>query len=138
MALLYRPFVCVAILTVWISLVPAACFSSETKTDVNAKTVSWHSYSNPKVNFTFKYPNDWEITDDFFYKTSWTINLQRKGADADSDNWIRINPPQFQDEDGVCKQVGEEEICTYSKDAAVLEIFKKVAASFHLLSESKQ
>ncbi len=95
-------------------------------------TAPWLTYSNPKSNFTFMYPRGWEITDDFFYKTHWSVNIQQIGGDKDSDNWIRINSPQFQEEDGVCVKVGEETICTYARAPDVLEIFKKVAAGFKL------
>ncbi len=95
-------------------------------------TAHWLTYSNPKSNFTFMYPKGWEITDDFFYKTHWSVNIQKIGGDEDSDNWIRINSPQFQEEDGICVKVGEERICTYGRDPDVLEIFKKVAAGFKL------
>jgi hypothetical protein len=97
----------------------------------------WQNYSNPESHFTFQYPRDWEITDDFFYKTLWSVTLQKIGGAADSENWIRVNSPQFQEEDGVCVQIGEERLCTYSRDADVLKIFKGVAASFKLKNALK-
>lgn len=77
-----------------------------------ANATDWEIYSNPGSNFTFKYPKGWEITDDFHYKTHWSVNLQRIGGDDDSENWIRVNSPQFQEEDGVCIQIDQESICT--------------------------
>jgi hypothetical protein len=96
-------------------------------------TANWQTYSNPRSNFTFTYPKGWEITDDFFYKTHWSVNLQKVVEEKGSNNWIRINSPQFQDEDETCTKVGKEHICTYSRDPDVLEIYKKLTVSFKVV-----
>ena len=82
---------------------------------------------------------DWEIADDDFYETAGgaianqrSVTLQTIGGDKDSDNWIRINQRQFDDSDGICREVGEEKICTYSTDPDVLDILNKIVFSFIL------
>jgi hypothetical protein len=114
-------------------LVSAVCGSAEaSKIGDDIDTANWQSYSNAESKFSFKYPKDWEVIDEGFYKTSFGLTIQRIGGSEDSDNWIRINSPQFQEEDGKCIEVDKQFICTYSKDANVLDIFKRVAASFKL------
>ncbi|MDU9047618.1 MAG: hypothetical protein Q3M30_02130 [Candidatus Electrothrix sp. Rat3] len=114
---------------------------ADSGTDKNP--AAWQEYNNPKSGFLFTYPTEWELIDDFLYQTAgalsagtgegmWTINLQQIGKEEDSANWIRINPRQFQDEDGTCMTVSQQQICTYSRDAGVLAILKKIAASFRL------
>lgn len=98
----------------------------------DADTANWQSYSNAENKFSFKYPKDWEVIDDGFYKTAFGLTIQKIGGSEDSDNWIRINSPQFQEEDGTCTEVNKQFICTYSHDADVLSIFKRIAASFQL------
>jgi hypothetical protein len=92
----------------------------------------WQNYFNPSNSFAFKYPKDWEITDDGFYKTAYVITIQKIGDGENSNDWIRINSPQFQKEYGRCIEVDNQKICTYSSDADVLEIFEMIAASFRL------
>ncbi len=99
-------------------------------------TASWQKYSQGEVHFTFRFPKDWEIIDDDFYVTAGgalatqrSVNGQRI-EDENSDNWIRINPRQFDESDGQCIKVGKENLCIDSKDAGVLAVFKKMVASF--------
>ena len=96
----------------------------------DSDTDIWLSYSNDENKFTFKYPREWEVIDEGFYKTAYALTIKKTGGDEDSDNWIRINSPQFQAEDGKCIECNNQFICTYSKDANVIAIFKRVAASF--------
>lgn len=114
---------------------------ADSGTDKNS--AARQEYNNPKSGFLFTYPTDWELIDDFLYQTPgavsagtgegmWTINLQQIGKKEDSVNWIRINPRQFQDEAGTCMTISQQQICTYSRDAGVLGILKKIATSFRL------
>ena len=96
----------------------------------DADIANWQSYSNAENKFSFKYPKDWEVIDEGFYKTGFGLTIQKISGSEDSDNWIRINSPQFQEEDGQCVEVNKQLICTYSHDADILDIFKSVAASF--------
>ena len=93
---------------------------------------TWRDYSNTESGFTFKYPKDWEAVDEGFYKTAYGVTLQKTGGGEDSNNWIRINSPQFMEQDGTCLEADRQRICTYSKDPDVLNIFEEVAASFKL------
>lgn len=112
-------------------LVFAVCGSAAaSKNGDDADTANWLRYSNAENKFTFKYPEGWEVIDEGFYKTAFGLTIQKIGESEDSDNWIRINSPQFQEEDGKCLEVDQQLICTYSNDANVLDIFKRVAASF--------
>jgi len=107
--------------------------------EVKNETTDWQTYSNPKANFTFKYPNDWEIIEDYFYETAAgskaknpTIVLQKIGDD-DSNNWIRINQRQFNCECGKCAGI----FGTYSKDSEVLNIFDRIVESFKKIEVSE-
>ncbi len=103
---------------------------SEANESANMDTSDWLSYSNTENNFTFKYPKDWEVIDEGVYKTAYGLTLQKIGKSENSDHWIRINSPQFTEEDGKCITVDAQQICTYSKDMNILNIFKKVSDSF--------
>ncbi len=105
-----------------------ACASKVGDDDI----ADWLIYFNAESGFTFNYPADWEVVDDGFYKTAYVATLQKIGGSEDSNNWIRINSPQFMEEDGKCLEADNQRICTYSKDTDVLNIFEKVAASFKL------
>jgi hypothetical protein len=98
--------------------------------DKYAKTSGWNSYADDVNHFRFSYPKDWEVIDEGFYKTHYGLTIQRIGREEDSNNWIRINSPQFSVEDGRCCEVDEQQICTYSQNATVIEIFENIVASF--------
>ena len=100
--------------------------------EIKNEIANWQTYSNPQASFTFKYPNNWEIMEDYFYKTAAgikaknpTIVLQKVGDD-NSNNLITINQRQFQCEWGKCKGI----VGTYSKDTGVLDVFNKIVESF--------
>ncbi|MBW6441254.1 hypothetical protein K0B03_04500 [Patescibacteria group bacterium] len=104
--------------------------------DEKDETVEWNVYSNPEVDFTFKYPKDWEITQDYFY--TWlngkvsdtrTVVLRKIGDEASND-WININMRQFQCDWGTCKDLGSNTIGTYSEDPETLRVFDKIIATF--------
>ena len=103
------------------------------------ETVNWRVYSSSETNFTFRYPENWEIIDDYFYETAAgikseqrTVILQKIG-DEDSNNWIRINPIQFQYHIGKCIETNGNTIGTYSKDSEVLEVFDNIVTSFQIV-----
>ena len=59
---------------------------AEPTKSVEDKTADWKIYNNPEVDFTFKYPLEWEITADYFYETlsgikatKRTVNLKKVG-----------------------------------------------------------
>ncbi|HDR16204.1 MAG TPA: hypothetical protein ENN79_12100 [Desulfobacteraceae bacterium] len=96
----------------------------------NADIIKWNMYTNEENHFFFEYPKDWEVIDNGLYKTHYGLTIQRIGKCDDSDDWIRINSPQFTVKDGKCITINDQHICTYSNDASVLDIFDKIAASF--------
>lgn len=97
-------------------------------------TSGWNTYSNEEAGLSFKYPKDWMVEVEGFYETAggaradlWSLTLYRRGAEDDSNDWIRFNPRQFQESDGRCVVVSGNAICTYSRDERILEILWKVA-----------
>jgi hypothetical protein len=114
---------------------------ADSGTEKDKESAAWQEYNNPESGFLFTYPTGWKITDDFFYQSAgaagtdegvWTIILQQIGKDDDSNNWIRINSPQFQKLDGTCITISQQDICTYSREISVLEVLKRIAASFRM------
>lgn len=106
-------------------------------TEEKDEIADWNVYSNPEVDFTFKYPKDWEIKQDYFY--TWpdgtvsdkrTVVLRRTGDNASND-WININMRQFQCDWGTCKDVLGNTIGTYSEDEEILSDFNKIIFSFN-------
>ncbi len=106
------------------------------------ETLDWNVYSNPEVNFTFKYPKDWEITADHYYETIAgikasipTIVLKKISSE---NSVISINQRQFLCEQGRCETILENEIETYSKDAETLSVFEKIISTFKLNTSNWQ
>jgi hypothetical protein len=101
-----------------------------------SEIITWNVYANPEADFTFKYPSNWEVIEDYYYESASgmkakvrTVTLREKG-DEDSNNWIRINPRQFMRRFGLCKTVDGNEICTYSENLEVLKIFNEIMETF--------
>ena len=99
---------------------------------------SWLTHTSCDSSLSFRYPPDWEITEDFLYTTAAgvtadvpSIMLEQIGNEDPSD-WIRINPRQFQDQFGTCLEAGEHTICTYSKDPAVKEVMERIVSTFSM------
>lgn len=93
----------------------------------------WKTYSNPEADFTFEYPPDWKIKEDYLYETAAgvkaehrTVVLVQVGKEA---NEISINVPQFACE---AEWVGPHWIGTCSKASEVLEVLDGVVSSFQL------
>jgi hypothetical protein len=106
---------------------------------ISDEITNWKTYENPEVNFTFKYPLDWEITDDYFYETAGgvkakqrTVILREKG-DENSNDWIRINPRQFQCSLGKCEGVYDNTIATYSQNSGIINVFNQILSTFRSL-----
>jgi len=94
---------------------------------------NWKAYSG---SLSFSYPPDWEVTEDFVYETAGgatadvpSITLAKIGDD-DSNNWIRINPRQFQTEYGTCLDAGAHTVCTYSADPGVVDLMGRIVSTF--------
>lgn len=63
-----------------------------------------------------------------------TVVLQKSGDD-DSNNWIRINPRQFQCSLGKCTEIEGNIIGTYSKNLEVLNVFEKIVTSLKVIQK---
>jgi hypothetical protein len=113
------------------------------------ETANWKTYSNPEVDFTFKYPPDWEIKQEYQYKsTACQADPNCKGVryiflnridDTRSANMgekdkfgIAINMPQ-------CTGVkwsdlpGNNWICVFDEKSETLEIFNQMLSTFRFL-----
>ncbi len=107
-----------------------ACSGLQAAGDQDAE---WKTFRSRESRFVFLYPPDWQVIDEGFYKTNYGITMYRLGKEEDSNDWIRINSPQFMEEDGRCASISDQQICTYSSDPQILAIFDRVTESFHLL-----
>jgi hypothetical protein len=97
---------------------------------------SWNIYSDQRAGFTFKYPRNWEITENNFYGTAGgtksekpTIVLQEI-MEENSNNWIKINPKQFQCDLGECVHIEDNVVATYSEITGIKNIFNQICSSF--------
>jgi hypothetical protein len=95
----------------------------------------WQTYANPEAGFTFDYPLDWVVEEEYFYETAAgvradqrTVVLKQAGNDEPNDR-ITINPRQFQCEFGSCVEVGDTLIATYSTDPDVLAAFDTIEST---------
>ena len=113
-----------------LTTIPFICSACIFVADNDTYISTWKRYANEENHFRFNYPNDWEVIDDGFYKTHYGVTIQKINQREDSDSWIRINSPQFSMENGRCIAVNDQQICTYSNDEIVIDIFQKIATSF--------
>ncbi|MBU4338962.1 hypothetical protein KKB43_04785 [Patescibacteria group bacterium] len=104
---------------------------------------NWQIYSKPELDFTFKYPQGWNVIQDYFYETAAgikasnpTIILQKIGDNNINDE-IRINSRQFDCEHGKCAEVIDYmTVGTFSKNLEVLDVFGKIIKSFEKKDET--
>jgi len=91
---------------------------------------------NFKADFTFKYPPNWKIKEDYLYETPagekaehQTVILVQTGKES---NRISINERQFPSDWENCKAewVGPHWIGTCSEVSEVLEVLDRVVSSF--------
>lgn len=108
----------------------------DSSTAIGDIPTDWRTYSGGDSSLSFRYPSDWEIKEELIYETAGgaaadvpSITLGKIG-NANSNEWIRINPRQFQTEYGACLEAGAHTICTYSSDPAVIGIMELIVSSF--------
>jgi hypothetical protein len=96
----------------------------------------WQTYANPEAGFTFTYPLDWVIEEEYFYETAagaraeqLTVVLKQVGNEEPNDR-VTINPRQFQCEFGRCVAIGDALIATYTSDPDVLAAFETITSTF--------
>jgi len=98
----------------------------------------WKTCLNPEADFTFKYPVEWVVEDEYFYETPagekaeyLTVILRETGNEALNDR-IVINSRQPQCEFGTCVEVGPHLISTYTDDPEILDIFDKIVSTLEI------
>ncbi len=99
------------------------------------ETIEWNVYSNSNVNFTFKYPQDWEIREDNFYKESTvpTIVVCRKSEEKYvTANCVQINMPQAPQGKRETRIEGNY-IVLYSEDPELLAVYDKLIATLKFI-----
>jgi len=106
------------------------------------RTSYWKTYSNPEVNFIFKYPNNWEIKKDYEYKNATCqvdpkckgIRVVELGKIGDSKILISINKPQCS---GIKHDTlpGNNWICVFDDNLETLNVYEKIKNSFQILSK---
>ena len=118
---------------------------SENNNIINEIDISdWKTYNNSETDFTFKYPKNWEIVNDYFYETlsgsraeRRTVNLKRN-IENKMNNWILINQRQFLCDQGKCEMIAGNEIGTYSKDFEVLNVFDQIVSTFKFIEKGEK
>ena len=105
----------------------------------------WKEYSNPDVDFVFKYPNDWEIKKEYEYKSAACkmnpecegIRVVELGKIGDRKVLISINLPQCS---GIRHDAlpGNNWICLLDDDPETLNVYEKIKESFRVISESNK
>ena len=111
--------------------------SSPTAGDIPS---NWQTYTSGSGHpLSFRYPPGWEILEDFIYETAGgakgslpMITLGKIGTD-DSNDWIRINPRQFQTEYGTCLVWGGHNICTYSSNPDITDLMERIVSTFSVV-----
>jgi len=105
-------------------------------TDARDIPTDWRTYTSGDHSLSFRYPPDWEIRDDFVYETAGgatadvpSIVLGKIG-DENSNDWVSINPRQFQQQYGTCLEAGKHTVCTYSSDPAITDIMERIVSTF--------
>jgi len=100
-------------------------------------TKNWNIYSNPEAKFTFKYPKNWVIDNEFNYETLGGIKSERrtvylKRVNGSSNDWICINPIRFSTTGATWVEIEGNIIATYSQDPEVLDVFYKLIKTFEV------
>jgi len=96
---------------------------------------AWQTFEASERGIRFEYPHDWAVLQDVDLETAAGVEgdlmviLGQVGND-DSNDWIRLNPRQFQREHGTCRDRDGHSICTYSDDPAVVDVLDQIVATF--------
>lgn len=93
-------------------------------------------YQNPAANFTFAYPETWEVAYEAVYETAaghtaekFSVKLKPIGNE-DPNDAIRINPRQFACSDGRCEEIEGNVIGTYSRNPEIIVAYEIVVETF--------
>lgn len=114
-------------------------------------TVTWKTYSNSEVSFIFKYPNDWEIKEEYQYKSAaCQIDPECKGVQYIFLNQINDNRlPEMGEKDKFgmainmpqCSGIKWSELpggnwaCLFDESSEALNIYKQIKRTFQLKDE---
>jgi len=108
------------------------------------------TYSNQKVNFTFKYPADWEVKEEFEYRSAacemdpkckgvWYIALNRirdtrPAINMEAEKFgIAINMSQCWGIKGDYRLAGGNWICVFDDNPEALNVYEQIKKSFSLI-----
>lgn len=108
----------------------------------------WQIYKNDLADFTFKYPMEWEIREDYLYETGGGTkaehraivlcdkkNEKNSSGDYSMKDCIQINMPQAPENERT-KKIGDNYLNLYSDALEIIKIYEKVADSFQITDES--
>lgn len=94
---------------------------------------NWKTYNNLGAGITFRYPPDWAIREDYFYKDSVVATVvvcsQRDRIERTAE-CIQINMPQFPCE--TVTRVKENYIGICTEDQEGVSVYEKVLSSFRV------
>jgi len=106
---------------------------------------NWKTYSNPEVNFIFRYPTNWEIKKDYEYKSTTCqvdpkckgIRVVELGKIEDSKILISINRPQCS---GIKHDTlpGNNWICVFDDNSETLNVYEEIKDSFQVVSNNQE
>lgn len=115
------------------------------KEESKIDTSDWKIYNNPETDFTFKYPNNWEVKQDYLYKTAAGVEAESRtvilGPIGDKrSEIININVPQIAT--GYNPNICEfKELCrgnyivTCKKEPEILEVYHLIINSFKCIED---
>ncbi|OGF20637.1 hypothetical protein A2Y83_03745 [Candidatus Falkowbacteria bacterium RBG_13_39_14] len=113
-----------------------------------SETANWQIYKNDLADFTFKYPMEWDIREDYLYESSGGTkaehraivlcdkkNEKNSSGDYSMKDCIQINMPQAPENEQT-KKIGDNYLNLYSDNPEIIKIYEKVADSFQIIDES--
>jgi len=116
-------------------IIPEEEITEEVEDEIADTSVSsvqaWQTYTNPAANFTFEYPKDWEIREEYFYKDNPDPTIVICGKEEPEGviaNCIQINMPQFPCE--TVSWVNRNWIGICVNDPGIVGVYEKLVSSF--------
>ncbi len=112
------------------------CLETVLQKSTKNETADWKIYSNPEVDFIFKYPKDWEIRDYEYKSAACQVNPKCEGAKVvelskigETKTLISINMPQCS---GIKRSdlPGNNWICLFDEDFQIINIYDQMLSTF--------
>jgi hypothetical protein len=98
---------------------------------------NWKVYDNSNSNFTFRYPLNWEITEDYLYKTPAGVEAKERTVllgEIGEKAVVQINMRQCScPSREVSKSSHTEYVAICSTDPEILDIYKRIVGSFRII-----